>query len=84
VDPQNLQTIAQQYFDSVKDRRNQHLITKRYTNLSEASARSICSAREKPRPQTTCVRDLPWERPSNMAKAGRTGGLRRRLLAWRE
>jgi len=41
VDSQDLHTVAQQYFDSVRDRRNGHLITARYTNLSEASRADI-------------------------------------------
>jgi hypothetical protein len=41
VDPQNLQTVAQQYFDSVKDRRNRRMVTAKYTNLAEASRADI-------------------------------------------
>jgi hypothetical protein len=41
VDPQNLQTVAQQYFDSVKDRRNRHIVTAKYANLAEASRADV-------------------------------------------
>ena len=37
----NVQTVAQQYFDSVKDRRNRHIVTAKYSNLAEASRADI-------------------------------------------
>jgi hypothetical protein len=41
MDPQNLQTVAQQYFDFVKDRRNRHFITEKYTDLAKAGRADI-------------------------------------------
>ena len=41
MDPQNLQTVSGFYFDSVKDRRNRHILTQKYTNLAEASRADI-------------------------------------------
>lgn len=41
MDPPNLQTVAEHYFASVKDRRNRHLITAKYANLAEASRADI-------------------------------------------
>jgi hypothetical protein len=41
VDTQNVQTVAEQYFDSLKDRRNRHIVTEKYPDLSEASRADI-------------------------------------------
>ena len=42
MDPQNVQTVVEIYVASLKDRRDQHLITEKYANnLSEASRADI-------------------------------------------
>ncbi len=41
MDPQNIQTVAEQYFLSLKDRRNRHIVTAKYADLSEASVGDI-------------------------------------------
>jgi hypothetical protein len=41
VDSQNVQTVVEQYFLQLQDRRNRHMLTEKYTRLSEASIEDI-------------------------------------------
>jgi hypothetical protein len=41
MDSQNVQTVVEQYFLSLQDRRNGHMITAKYTDLQEASRADI-------------------------------------------